>query len=94
MMSSSATQLRLFKVCVNRRKTRLVLVASRPDIACCERSIGRNPCLARAQASVWAAADDELDSPRNLSLEKAAVLQETIRAIQASDTYPELTSIE
>lgn len=32
--------------------------------------------------------------PRRLSLEKAKVVRETIRAIEASDEYPELIRIE
>lgn len=37
---------------------------------------------------------DEEDFPKNLGREKATVIRETIRAIQASDEYPELISIE
>ena len=37
---------------------------------------------------------DEEDFPRNLSLGKATVIRETIRAIEASDEYPELISLE
>ncbi len=38
--------------------------------------------------------NDEEDFPRKLSLEKAKVVRETIRAIEASDEYPELICIE
>ena len=38
--------------------------------------------------------NDEKNFPRNLSLDKAKVVRETIRAIEASNEYPELTSIE
>ncbi len=38
--------------------------------------------------------NDEKDFPRNLSLEKAKIVRETIRDIAASNEYPELTHIE
>ncbi len=38
--------------------------------------------------------NDEEDFPRNLSLQKATVIRETIRAIEASNEYPELIRIE
>jgi hypothetical protein len=38
--------------------------------------------------------NDEEDFPRNLGLKKATVIRETIRAIKASDEYPELIYIE
>ena len=38
--------------------------------------------------------NDEEDFPRNLGLGKAKVIRETIRAIQASDEYPELICID
>jgi hypothetical protein len=38
--------------------------------------------------------NDEEDFPRNLGLEKAKVIRETIRAINASDEYPELIRID
>ncbi len=38
--------------------------------------------------------NDEEDFPKNLSLQKATVIRETIRTIQASDEYPELISVE
>ena len=38
--------------------------------------------------------NDEENFPRKLSLEKAKVVREAIRAIEASDEYPELIRIE
>ena len=38
--------------------------------------------------------NDEADFPRKLSREKAKVVREAIRAIEASDEYPELIRIE
>ena len=38
--------------------------------------------------------NDEQDFPRRLSLDKARIVRETIRAIKTSDEYPELISIE
>jgi hypothetical protein len=38
--------------------------------------------------------NDEKDFPRALGLEKAKVVRETIRAIEASDEYPELIHIQ
>jgi hypothetical protein len=38
--------------------------------------------------------NDEEDFPEHLSLEKAKLVRETIRAIEASDEYPELICIE
>ncbi|MBC8871612.1 MAG: HEAT repeat domain-containing protein [Planctomycetes bacterium] len=38
--------------------------------------------------------NDEENFPRQLSLEKAKVVRETVRAIEASDEYPELIRIE
>jgi hypothetical protein len=37
---------------------------------------------------------DEKGFPRHLGLKKAKVVRETIRAIQASDEYPELIRID
>ena len=38
--------------------------------------------------------NDEENFPRQLSLQKARLVRETIRAIEASDEYPELICIE
>jgi hypothetical protein len=38
--------------------------------------------------------NDEEDFPKKLGLEKAQAVRETIRAIQASDVYPELITVD
>jgi hypothetical protein len=57
--------------------------STRPPVA----QLVATPASLVHKTSMWAAVDNERDAFRNLSLEKATVLQETTVAFQASDTY-------